>query len=560
MRAFHSSLCLWTAAIALGVVGCGPGVEIVGATIDGGVSDAGAPEGPRDAGADAGGDAALPDGGGSAPDPDGGTSTDADGGGGRGDGGGSDALLPDLIPDEGALERSLFIEHRTFGGDACVVEEACVGGPGDRRLLHFATTTLNLGTADLNVGNPEGNPAFEYSPCHYHWHFSGFADYRLLASDGTIAAVGHKQAFCLMDGTPRTPEAGPPQYHCDIQGISKGWADTYYNVDCQWIDITGVPPGDYIVEIEVNPERVIPELDYTNNIVRAPFTVPPDESQCAAEETCGDNLDQDCDGTADEGCPAIAGNDTCADAHPLVGDGVYRATLDGAGPDVSPTCGGAGADVLFRLDLPEEEIVYASTYGSDVDTVLAVYRNGCAGGGLACEDDGCGQAGEHFVGLLEPGVYFFAVKAKEEGARGEVQLKLQRSRCAGAQPLPDTDVVMGDTSDEVDGERPVCGLGSGPDELWYFAACPGVTPARFSTCGGATFDSMLELREGTCASGGLYACNADDGMCSEDSHASTLDVSLEASTGEGDGLWFLLVDGFAPGEAGPYELSVSLGQ
>lgn len=498
---------------------------------------------------------------------DGGVANEDDAGvldGGTGDGGSNtwpqtDAGLPDLVPDLGALERSLVIENRTFGFDACVIEEACVLGPGERRLLRFATTTLNLGTADLRVGDPVGNPAFTYSPCHYHYHFDGFAAYRLLRMDGTLAAAGHKQAFCLMDGSPRTDDAGPPQFHCDHQGLSRGWADTYDVVDCQWIDITGVEPGEYIVEIEVNPDRVIPELDHTNNIIQTLFTVPPDESNCSQQvEICGDNIDQNCDGVPDDGCPAITGHDRCDTAHPLGGDGVYRASLAGAAHDYETGCGGSGKDVVFRLDLNVPELIYLSTFGSSSDTTLSVWEGGCgAGQELQCVDDTCGSDGAHFMARLEPGQYYFVVQAKDTNADGEVWLKLQRSHCAEAMALPDTGTVYGDTRDEADLDRPICALGAGPDEFWYFTTCPGETPVQLSTCGTDSFQTLLELREGTCTSAGGYACSASDPSCGEGNGASALDVALQSATGLGDGMWFLLVDGFGPDDEGEYQLEVS---
>lgn len=42
-------------------------------------------------------------------------------------------------------------------------------------------------------------------------------------------------------------------YTCANQGITSGWADLYYKqLSGQWIDITGIPEGDYIVRVEIN--------------------------------------------------------------------------------------------------------------------------------------------------------------------------------------------------------------------------------------------------------------------------------------------------------------------
>ncbi|MCA9697946.1 MAG: hypothetical protein KC431_10515, partial [Myxococcales bacterium] len=42
-------------------------------------------------------------------------------------------------------------------------------------------------------------------------------------------------------------------YTCYNQGLSLGWSDTYgAALDCQWIDVTDVAPGDYTLRMEVN--------------------------------------------------------------------------------------------------------------------------------------------------------------------------------------------------------------------------------------------------------------------------------------------------------------------
>ncbi len=76
------------------------------------------------------------------------------------------------------------------------------------------------------------------------------------------------EAFTARMRCPGTPD--PRTYlDCDYTGLSVCWADIYepiYGVmDGQWIDITGLPDGDYVLENESNAKRLITEACYTNN-------------------------------------------------------------------------------------------------------------------------------------------------------------------------------------------------------------------------------------------------------------------------------------------------------
>ncbi len=187
---------------------------------------------------------------------------------------GGSCALPDLVIDEAYLAASVDVTHRSFAAGACEFDEGCIVATGDRRLMRFDLRTPNIGEGDLFLGNPTASDLFMYSDCHDHHHFLGYANYELRDLNGQIAATGHKQAFCLLDLDPDSPNAGMAQYSCNFQGISAGWSDIYSSdLPCQWVDITGVPAGDYMLAVQVNFDQILAESDYTNNTVEVPVTV-----------------------------------------------------------------------------------------------------------------------------------------------------------------------------------------------------------------------------------------------------------------------------------------------
>jgi hypothetical protein len=239
---------------------------------------------------------------------------------------GSECPLPDLIVVEETATNSLFISRETFAPDSCALAEECVGGPGERRLLKFSTETANVGPMDVILGNPTEDQGFEFSSCHGHYHFEGYAQYQLKNDAGYVVATGHKQAFCLLDST-QIQGNRSPQFHCGFQGITSGWADIYgAGLDCQWVDITDVPNGDYVLSISINPEQTIAESNYDNNVVNIPVTIGDDPAvtdpctQTGPGRNCGWNIDENYVGVSCE--PGTSLSASCCDCE---GDTVIRA-------------------------------------------------------------------------------------------------------------------------------------------------------------------------------------------------------------------------------------------
>ena len=211
-------------------------------------------------------------------------------------------LRPDLIVDGNLLRAMMFVSEETYSPSSCALIEGCVTSPGTHLVLRFMSSTPNIGQTDLFIGDPREclGSLFHFSECHQHLHFEEYADYRLWTVPGyqkwvanrdmtkptnsgknaKVLAdarangeliVGRKQGFCIIDVQPfqfGNVEPGPPRYQsCGTnQGLKVGWSDQYHPLlDCQFIQVTGVREGDYVLEDHVNPEHLFPESDFTNN-------------------------------------------------------------------------------------------------------------------------------------------------------------------------------------------------------------------------------------------------------------------------------------------------------
>jgi len=192
----------------------------------------------------------------------------------------SDPALPDLQVDGAAAQRSLRVTQEDFAATSCALEDGCIGAPGTRTLIRFDGDILNLGAGDLQIGSPENNPLFTYSACHHHYHLSNIMTFELVDENGAAVigdkgqVVVHKQGFCI-EGVEQIAGSSPNLYDCENQGLAPGWEDIYgSSLNCQWLDATGVAPGDYALRITVNAARIFPESDFNNNSTLIPISIP----------------------------------------------------------------------------------------------------------------------------------------------------------------------------------------------------------------------------------------------------------------------------------------------
>ena len=417
--------------------------------------------------------------------------------------------LPDLIIVGPNTNPRLVTQ--TFAPDACEVNECAT--PGTRRLLRFDTYTRNQGTADLILGDPAGNPLFRIDPCHGHYHFEAFADYRLFDLNGNLAAIGNKVGFCLEDLERFDPSApATAAYDCTFQGIQRGWADIYdASLPCQYIDVTGVPEGDYVLELEIDPDNHLEESNETNNITRvpvsitAPCTTPPLNDSFAAAQSIPYRT------------VTLLANNDCASKQP-------------SEPNHAGNNG--GHSIWYRWIAPASGSVVISTDGSALDTVLAVYTGSALNNlNVVASDDDSGEGVNSRVTFNgSAGASYWIAVDGFGGAIGTVSLNVNP---AGNDAFVNCLAVPGSTG-SVSGRNALASREAGEPahagqtggrSLWYCWTAPTNGPFTFETRG-TRFDTLLAVYRGTAVTALTPVASDDDS-----GPALTSRLTFEATVG-----------------------------
>ena len=196
--------------------------------------------------------------------------------------------LPDLTlagttaPQARLGIRTLEVDERgclPAQGCTCAVETGCTLGSGTRRVLEVDPLPLNVGTADLLLGNPESSPLYARDSCSRRPFLEHYLRYELLDESGavTLSHDSRLEPRCSTSDEQRGLLGA--QFQCDQQGLGRGLSSrifedetfglestsTFGGNECPFLDVSEVPAGRYEVRVTINPERVIAESRYDNN-------------------------------------------------------------------------------------------------------------------------------------------------------------------------------------------------------------------------------------------------------------------------------------------------------
>jgi hypothetical protein len=186
-------------------------------------------------------------------------------------------LLPNLAQG-GPTGVDVVLDTSTGAEQVRLVFDSTIGNVGDGPLILTGRRTPGATTMTAHqvirrsdgstrvVRKAAGVLKYVQAADHQHWHLMGIDRYELWTGNASRRLRrDRKQGFCLGDRYQLTPgrrmphQPRKPAYpgYCGreqpdllkmVEGITVGWGDNYpANIEGQFIDITGVAPGRYLL-------------------------------------------------------------------------------------------------------------------------------------------------------------------------------------------------------------------------------------------------------------------------------------------------------------------------
>ncbi len=215
-------------------------------------------------------------------------------------------------------------------------------------------------------------------------------------------------------------------------------------------------------------------------------------------------------------------NDNCAQAIAVSNGSPVAFNNINATTDGSTNCGfNLGKDIWYSYTACGAGTVTASTCGSSFDTVVTIY-SACGGSVLACNDDACGDFGlqSSASAAVTAGQTIIVQVSGYNGVSGSGTLSVTQTTndlCANAFAVTSgSNTPFDNTCASMDGAEN-CGF-QNVNDIWYSFSSAHLGTLSVSTCGAASFDTVLTAYADSCG-GAVLACNDDN--CSLQSSIST---------------------------------------
>jgi hypothetical protein len=202
------------------------------------------------------------------------------------------ALLPDLAmlqPNEFHLDQSGGVRLLRFS--TYIVNlgpgrfDAYGSEPDPTNLNRLTKVTQRLEQGGALVEHPTAATMFYSGDGHNHWHVFGLQAWELAfqATPNEVIATAAKTGFCFWDNVNLSDQprfyTGSAECHQQVDGsvpmgLSVGWGDKYpWSIAFQYIDISGMPNGNYCLTVTADPRGEFIEANIANNSVQTLISI-----------------------------------------------------------------------------------------------------------------------------------------------------------------------------------------------------------------------------------------------------------------------------------------------
>jgi hypothetical protein len=196
-------------------------------------------------------------------------------------------------------------------------------------------------------------------------------------------------------------------------------------------------------------------------------------------------------------------------------------------------------------------MVYADTFSATSNTTLffadfcgLAHAGPTTSGDAVCSSGACGTSQSQVAALLDPGSYYLVLAGQD--AMATIHFQHAEVGNGTIAQLPQGANAMTGTTASGSGALYACEA-AGAENAYWWRTCPTDTGGSFvaSTCGGASFDTILSLQLP-----GTESLRCNDDAC------NSVQSSVSASIPAGAGLFVMAVDGLSQAGHGNYTLTV----